>query len=129
MHVLMPTGAGRGSTFDLHGHVWQRDPYVCQSADLGLQGKCDMGNGYAGSSGTGAVGAQRLAGTGTSGQWRYENPMGIGIGGIESWFPAEHYEVVLPSAGGPWKITGDYLFRDHMGQGNAAGLWGIVRVQ
>lgn len=28
MRILEPTGAGRGTTFNLHGHVWQRDPYL-----------------------------------------------------------------------------------------------------
>ena len=28
MRVLEPTGVGRGTTFNLHGHVWQRDPYL-----------------------------------------------------------------------------------------------------
>jgi hypothetical protein len=28
MRVLEPTGVGRGTTFDLHGHIWQRDPYI-----------------------------------------------------------------------------------------------------
>jgi len=28
MRLLQPTGVGRGSTFDLHGHLWQRDPYI-----------------------------------------------------------------------------------------------------
>ena len=28
MRVLMSTGVGRGTTFDLHGHGWQRDPYI-----------------------------------------------------------------------------------------------------
>jgi hypothetical protein len=119
-HVLMPFGPGRGSTYDLHGHVWQRDPYVCAgSTDLGLAGKCDMGNGHAGTAGTGEVGSQALG----------DNPIGFGLGGIESWFAGEHYEVVIPSAGGGNKVPGDYLFRDHMGLGNAQGLWGIVRVQ
>jgi len=27
IRVLEPTGVGRGTTFDLHGHGWQRDPY------------------------------------------------------------------------------------------------------
>jgi hypothetical protein len=119
-HVLMPSGPGRGSTFDLHGHVWQRDPYVCPgSADLGLAGKCDMGNGHAGAAGTGEVGSQALG----------DNPIGFGLGGIESWFPGEHYEIVVPNAGGGNGKTGDYLFRDHMGLGNSQGLWGIVRVE
>ena len=28
MRLLEPTGVGRGTTFDLHGHLWQRDPYI-----------------------------------------------------------------------------------------------------
>jgi hypothetical protein len=28
MRVLEPTGVGRGTTFNLHGHGWQRDPYL-----------------------------------------------------------------------------------------------------
>jgi hypothetical protein len=125
MHVLMPFAAGRGSTFDLHGHVWQRDPYVCAGyGDKGairveLDGKCDMGNGVAGTNGTGEVGSQRIG----------FNPNGFYLGGIESWFAGQHYEIVLPSAGGVSEVEGDYLFRDRMGLGNAGGLWGIVRVE
>jgi len=120
MHVLMPFAPGRGSTYDLHGHVWQRDPYVCPGdSDLGLSGKCNMGNGHAGSAGNGSVGSQNLG----------DNPIGFHLGGIESWFSGQHYEIVIPSAGGSFRVTGDYLFRDHMGLGNAGGLWGIVRVQ
>ena len=126
MHVLMPFSPGRGSTYDLHGHVWQRDPYICPGeddfADDGatgpLPGKCEMGNGHAGAAGTGSVGSRNLG----------ENPIGFHLGGIESWFSGQHYEIVIPSAGGSFGIAGDYLFRDHMGLGNAGGLWGIVRV-
>jgi hypothetical protein len=125
MHVLMPFSPGRGSTYDLHGHVWQRDPYVCEDdADLGLPGKCSMGEegqpgyGHAGAAGSGSVGSQNLG----------NNPIGFHVGGIESWFSGQHYEIVIPSAGGSFGVQGDYLFRDHMGIGNTGGLWGILRV-
>jgi hypothetical protein len=119
-HVLMPTGAGRGSTFDLHGHVWQRMPYVCPASnDLGIPGKCDSGNGHAGLAGTGEVGSKNLG----------NNLLSFGQGGIDAWFPGSHYEVVIPSAGGTNGVPGDYLFRDHMGLGNTQGLWGIIRVE
>jgi hypothetical protein len=126
MHVLMPFAPGRGSTFDLHGHVFQRDPYVCETDSMyppvdgvNLPGRCEMGNGVAGANGTGEVGSQRLG----------TNPQGFSLGGIESWFAGQHYEIVIPVAGGQSEVEGDYLFRDHMGLGNAGGLWGILRVQ
>jgi hypothetical protein len=119
-HVLMPTGSGRGSTFDLHGHVWQRMPYVCPASnDLGIPGKCDVGNGHVGLAGTGEVGSKNLG----------DNLLSFGQGGIDAWFPGSHYEVVIPSAGGTNGVPGDYLFRDHMGLGNTQGLWGIIRVE
>jgi len=117
MHVLMPFSPGRGSTYDLHGHVWERDPYVCEGdSDLGLAGKCAMGDGLPTS---GSVGSQSLG----------NNPIGFHLGGLESWFGTQHYEIVIDSAGGSNGVVGDYLFRDHMGLGNAGGLWGILRVQ
>ena len=126
MHVLMPFGPGRGSTFDLHGHIWQRDPYLCKDdSDLGIVGKCSMtdenpdNSALAGLPGQGSVGSQSLG----------INPIGFWLGGIESWFPGQHYEIFIPKAGGTDAVQGDYLFRDHMGLGNTGGLWGIVRVE
>ncbi len=120
MHVLMPFAPGRGSTYDLHGHHFQRDPYVCpDDSDLGLTGKCKTGDGHAGTGVNRSVGSQNLG----------DNPIGFDLGGIESWFSGQHYEIVISSAGGSFGVTGDYLFRDHMGLGNAGGLWGIVRVE
>ena len=119
MHVLMPFSPGRGSTYDLHGHVWQRDPYVCEGDnEFGLDGKCDMGGEYGGLPTDGKVGSRSLG----------DNPVGFHLGAIESWFGTQHYEIVIDSAGGSNGVVGDYLFRDHMGLGNAGGLWGILRV-
>ena len=117
MHVLMPHSPGRGSTYDLHGHNFQRDPYVCPGdSEFGLVGKCDMGPD--GLPGGGSTGSQNLG----------VNPVGMAIGASESWMSGAHYEVFIPEAGGAGHIPGDYLFRDHMGLGNTGGLWGIVRV-
>jgi len=125
MHVLMPVGPGRGSTYDLHGHVWQRDPYVCEGESDGfgltiMDGKCNTGDGLPDNKpGSGSIGSQSLG----------DNPVGFHLGAIESWFPGQHYEIVIRSAGGGNEIVGDYLFRDHMGLGNTGGLWGILRVE
>jgi hypothetical protein len=109
MHLLMPAGGARKSVPTLHGHVWQRDPYVCPAPHhLGLDGKCT----------TDEVGSQALG----------DNPVGFYVGAFQSLMPTGHFEIVSPSAGGAYKVPGDYLFRDHMGLGNLDGLWGIVRV-
>jgi hypothetical protein len=110
LRVLEPTGVGRGTTFAVHGHSWQRDPYVCpNSADLGLPGKCAPGD----------LGSQAIG----------DNPLGFNLGGQESVTPAAHYEMLLPSVGGAGEVDGDYLFRDQASFGNLNGLWSILRVQ
>ncbi len=110
MRVLMPHGIGRGSTYNVHGHVWQRDPYVCpDSADLGLPGKCLPGE----------VGSQAIG----------DNPMAMSLGHQESLNGTTHFEVRLPSAGGTNAVEGDYLIRDQSSFGNLSGLWNIMRVE
>jgi hypothetical protein len=98
MRVLMPTGVGRGTTFNLHGHGWQADPYLAGTVP--------------------SVPSQTIG----------DNPHGMYLGHQESVTPAAHFDIVLPSAGGASGATGDYLFRDHGSFGNTDGLWGILRV-
>lgn len=88
MRVLLPTGVGRGSVFDLHGHPWQRDPYVCPgSAKDGLTGKC-----------TSTEVASRAIGL---------NPVGFYLGGQESILPNDHFDIVpLRGAGGVDAVPG-----------------------
>ncbi|OGI45206.1 MAG: hypothetical protein A2V92_05240 [Candidatus Muproteobacteria bacterium RBG_16_65_31] len=130
IRITNPYGTTRGSTFALHGHVWQRDPYVCDDNQYGLIGKC---NAPATGSifdppGTPLVGSRKIG----------NNPIGFAQGGQESWTPATHFDIVLPSAGGCATkdvdskcvgVPGDYLFRDKGSFGNASGLWGILRVE
>jgi len=104
MRLLEPTGVGRGSTFDLHGHGWQRDPYITPGF---------LGGGLP----PGVVASQTIG----------DNPIGFYLGHQESVTPAAHFDIVLPSAGGTGG-AGDYLFRDHGSFGNTDGLWGILRV-
>jgi hypothetical protein len=109
VRVLQPTGVGRGSTFDLHGHVWPRDPYLPEDPTCLL--------------------AASLSGCGLSSvQIDDANPLSFYLGGQESWTPMSHYEVVVP-AGGIDGVTGDYLFRDHAAFGVTDGVWGIMRVE
>jgi hypothetical protein len=118
LHLLEPAGVGRGGVFALHGHVWQRAPYVCPgSSRLGLAGSCNATGFYPTLPGF-EVGSRAL---GTS-------PTSMYLGGQESVLPGAHFEIVVP-AGGANAVPGDYLFRDQAAFGNTSGLWGIVRVQ
>ena len=110
IHIGNAHGTTRGSTFALHGHVWQRDPYVCPGeARNALTGACLMTS----------VGSRALG----------VNPQGFAQGGQESWTPASHFDIFLPSAGGGNGVIGDYLMRDQAAFGNVGGVWGIMRVK
>jgi hypothetical protein len=110
IQVTNPHGTTRGSTFALHGHQWQRDPYICPGESRnGLAGACNMTS----------VGSRALG----------NNPTGMVEGGRESWNAVNHIPVVLPSAGGGNAVPGDYLIRDQASFGNASGVWSIVRVK
>jgi hypothetical protein len=122
IRITNPYGTSRGSTFALHGHVWQRDPYVCSDDQYGLDGKC---NAPATGSFIDPLTNRPLVGSRSIGN----NPIGFAQGGQESWNAPTHFDIVLPSAGGGNGVAGDYLFRDTASFGNASGVWGILRVQ
>jgi hypothetical protein len=123
MHILFPSGVDRGSVFHLHGHLWQRTPYVCNGqSEFGLAGKCNWTDFSA-------------AGFNLGSTHIGVNPVGSYTGAQESVIPAAHFDLVLPGAGSPTggaggvgRVPGDYLFRDQASFGNTDGLWGILRV-
>lgn len=118
LHLLMPSGVGRAAVMTLHGHVWQRDPYVCPgSAWLGLPGNCKPSGWFPTSAGQEV--ASRAIG---------DNRKGFAMGAQDLVVPGSHFELVLPSAGGSGAVKGDYLLHDRSGLGNIDGLWGILRV-
>ena len=122
IRITNPHGTTRGSTFALHGHEWQRDPYVCPGeAQDGLAGKCNTpasGSIIDPVTGDPLVGSQAIG----------TNPIGFTLGGQESWNAPTSFDIVLDSAGGGNARTGDYLFRDQASFGSASGVWGILRV-
>ncbi len=110
VRLTNPFGTTRGSTFQMHGHLWQRDPYVCNGeARNSLTGACLMTS----------VGSRSIG----------RNPIGFYEAGRESWTPLSHFDIVMPSAGGGNAVVGDYLYRDAASFGNASGVWGIMRVK
>jgi hypothetical protein len=112
MHVVVPHGTTRGTTINVHGHLWNRHDYVCEgSARNGLTGACTMTE----------VASRNIGAT------PYVSALNQGAN--ESVTPASHWTFRFPSAGGGNAITGDYLWRDNAGFGTTAGIWGILRVQ
>ncbi len=111
IHVLNGASADRDGTFMLHGHVWQRDPFVCPGqTDLGLEGRCDPDT---------PVPSLALG----------DNPQGKWMGGQEGMGHVYGYWPILFTAGGTGAVTGDYLFRDYAPNGSRNGMFGILRVQ
>jgi hypothetical protein len=121
VRLLNPAGVGRGSTYDLHGHVWARDPYLpedetCLTAMNGLGwGKPLNAGGSAGECGLSSV---KIG----------DNPLAWYLNGQESWTPMAHFDIVV-EAGGLNAVEGDYLYRDHASFGVTDGIWGIMRVE
>ena len=127
LHVAVPQSTSRGSTFQVHGHSWQRDPYVCPGElRNSLDGACNMTTmtpfGVMTSVGSKAIGT---------------NPFGFAQGAQESLTPYAHFTFRYPVAGGNFSSSlscssgapCDFLFRDQAGFGNVAGLWGILRLK
>ncbi len=109
IRLLMPTGVGRGTTFDLHGHAWARDPHLPENPAC--------------------LTASSLSNCGLSSVSIGHNPLAWYLGGQESVTPHNHFDIVLPKAGGVNFVTGDYLFRDHASFGVTDGIWGILDVE
>ncbi len=111
MHVLNGASADRDGTFMLHGHVWQRDPFVCPNqSDLGLAGRCNPNE---------LVPSRAL---GLNQQAKY-------LGGEEGMGHVYGHWPILFDAGGADGVPGDYLYRDYAPNGNRNGQFGILRVQ
>jgi hypothetical protein len=109
--MTVPNSSNRASTFQLHGHVWPRDPFLALRIDAG---------GFPTSANIDNVGSVRIG----------DNPMQIYFGAQESLIGSSHYVFKpLNGAGGAGRVTGDYLFRDTAAAGMGGGAWGILRVQ
>ncbi len=106
--VLMPGGHARGTTWTLHGHEWQRQPYVC-----GPTGTVCTTAGPGGAPGNGS------SQIGDNKQSQY-------YGTQEGINPTGHWDFVV-DLGGTNNVTGDYLFRDQASFGSYQGLWGLLR--
>jgi manganese oxidase len=132
MRVVQPGGHMRGHVFALNGHAWQREPYV--SGVPGPPRRCDPAE-----EPSSACQGDRLAWT------HHEDPTTLDgashgeevghqmvsrwTGSQEGFGANNHFDILVPHAGGRFGTTGDYLFRDNASFGNLQGMWGILRVE
>jgi hypothetical protein len=126
VRVLMPTGVGRASVMALHGHGWQRDPYLAERTS---PIPTPVFNGPA----LALTGGQPLPATvpaqyGVASQCEGRNALAMHIGAQDSVTPMAHFDWLLESAGGTYGVPGDYLMRDIGGFGVTSGLWSVMRV-
>jgi manganese oxidase len=129
LRVAMPTGVGRASVMTLHGHGWQRDPYLAERtlpAPVLTAVFKEPGNRLNGGM---HAPATRPAQYGVPSQCQGRNALGMRLGAQDSVSPMAHYDWLLEGAGGFMGLTGDYLMRDIGGFGVTSGLWGVMRVQ
>ncbi len=64
-----------------------------------------------------------------------ENSQVIAFNPQSQWFgarmgtgPTTRYDIVLENAGGPFQVTGDYMYRTMQSIGLRSGMWGLMRV-
>ena len=124
LRVVEPVGHPRNNIFQLHGHVWEEEPYTTPVAFTGAT--------YSGRTvlGTPVLGSTIIADQPTSTSDFVNNRFSEWEGAQMGVGPSSHFDIV-PSggAGGPFKVTGDFLYRTHQSSQFDKGVWGILRVQ
>jgi manganese oxidase len=114
--VVQPAGHARGHVLTVDGHSWMRQPTVPGTA-------------------AGSDESDRLA-------WWFPDdptsqdkaapghlPNSDWTASQEGIGPAIQHNVLLPRAGGPFEVEGDYLVSDAASFGSYQGLWALLRVQ
>jgi hypothetical protein len=119
MYVLNGASADRDGTFIVHGHLWQRDPYVCTGNTTNPNSPQDGLVLLAGRCAPSAKVPSNALGFNQQGKWMSsEEGMGHAYG---------HWPILF-DAGGTNRVPGDYLYRDYSPSGNRNGQFGIFRV-
>ena len=102
---LAPYGGNqRNTAFKVHGHLWEREPYIMPKGfdgDGRLDGPTAVGN----------------------------NPVSQKIGMQIGFGASNFFDLLFPSAGGAFRVNGDYYYGAQDPISLIPGLWGIMRVQ
>jgi hypothetical protein len=123
LRLVQPGGHQRNNVFQLHGHVWEEEPYTTTALPLGgcYSGVTIIAPTVVCSTiiADNPVSANDFVNNRFS-EWQ-GSQMGVG--------PSSHFDII-PSggAGGTFKVAGDYLYRTHQSFQFDKGVWGILRV-
>src|SRR5262249_17779094 len=124
LHLVQPVGHPRNNIFQLHGHVWEEEPYTTPVAFTGgtYSGRTIIG--------TPVLGSTIIADQPTSSSDFVNNRVSEWEGSQMGVGPSSHFDII-PSggAGGTFRIAGDYLYRTHQSFQFDKGVWGILRGQ
>jgi len=119
IRLLHPGGAVTNNVFELNGHTFAEEPYLTRKANckppithtnpLASQ-VIEVGNECP--DGTVALGPSLT-------EWK---------GSRTGHGPTNHFDLVIPKAGGQNAVIGDYLYRSFPAPHLGSGIWGIFRV-
>jgi manganese oxidase len=107
--VVEPMGHPRNHAFSVFGHDWPIAPATSTNCGGTSIASCRLED------------KVRLTSLGK----RY---LGSRVGTITGIGPQRHIDAVIESAGGVFKIAGDYMYRTHEGFTSGGGMWGLMRV-
>lgn len=97
--LLHPGGHQRNNVFQVHGHVWEEEPFITPIGST--------------------VGSTQIG----------SNPLSEWMGSYAGIGPSSHFNFVLKNgAGGKYGAWGDFLVRDMQSFQFDGGIWGILRV-
>ncbi len=130
--VLHPGGFNTSEVFELYGHNWSEAPYTtdydhCDSPTTHTnlwasqqQGTTNQCGNHGFTLGDMSVAKRHEALWDASLNTWQGSRMGHG--------PTNHIDVLIPQAGGPFRIPGDYLYRTYPAMHFHGGMWGYFRV-
>ncbi len=132
IRLVEPAGHPRHGAFALAGHDWQDMRWTCRSdgslaqvASVADWGRTDVSRPE--TCDPASFKPIDPANAGASGGTVADLPRFNG-GVVNGIGPARHVNILVPSAGGPEQIAGDYLYNNPVGFSFGGGQWGIMRV-
>lgn len=125
--LLHPGGINTNNAIEIYGHNWSESPYMTRPEH------CEAPTTQTNLFASQIIGNQNLCGAGAfkltpdhSGFW--DASLNSWQGAHNGHGPSNHFDILIASAGGPFAVPGDYLYRSYPADHFNLGDWGIFRV-